>query len=108
MTDIFAIDARAEERKTYSERPDYVAYVRVRADRVLSIEDYPRANPKAGIQNPTEPLMVNIGCIVQLAGGAKPIKLGVMADEFEAAVLACKPKGFVRFPWVDPDARKHG
>jgi len=98
---------RTEELARTNQRAEYVAYVDVVAEDVLSIEDLPVQNPKAGVGHPEEPLRHNIGSIVQLRGAGRPVKLAVLRDDFRAAVTNAIDNGhrFVTFPWVDPNNR---
>ena len=83
-----------------------MAYVRVKAKSVLSIEDLAAQNPEAGIGSDA-PLKITIGSLVQLEHGSRPVRIGINPDDFAEAVEEAVAEGrtFVKFPWVDPDGK---
>ncbi len=86
--------------------PDTVAYVSLRADEILVVEDLMGETEGWHIGSGL-PRRTPIGSVLTLAHAPRPCRVGLLRDEVLRLVTEAGD-GFLTFPWVDPDGRRSG
>ena len=96
----------SKDGKILALRPNLVAYVSVRRDEVLTVEDITEDNPDYSIVN-QEPRKRIAGSIMVIRGFAKPLRTN---DKRADVLRKIDPDGtlFAEFTWQDPDGRRSG